>query len=171
VPSATPSSENADRTALPTGGHAGDRHPIAAPEAADDDDPVPMSGEVREPGRSLELVEEVPQQWERAGNFFHEARHRGTTIRHGGKLINSLHQGSIFSLKCDHQPAHDGVERLLPSRPKFRIDRQRLIERATMRLATGLPKPRSTHAQYHHGCQPKTRDDSPNLCLVAPSRL
>jgi transposase len=134
VPSATPSSENADRTALPTDGHAGDRHPIAAPEAADDDHPVPMSGEVREPGRSLELVEEVPQQWERAGNFFHEARHRGTTIRHGGKLINSLHQGSIFSLKCDHQPAHDGVERLRPSRPKFRIDRQRLIVRATCAL-------------------------------------
>src|SRR6266851_2019784 len=40
VPSATPSRENADRTAAPTNDHA---DPIAAPEAADDDDPVPMS--------------------------------------------------------------------------------------------------------------------------------
>jgi transposase len=43
VPSAPPSGENADRTAPPTNHHAGDRNPIAAPEAADDDDPVPMS--------------------------------------------------------------------------------------------------------------------------------
>src|SRR3984893_9838787 len=43
VPSATPSGENADRTATPTNDHAGDRNPIIAPEAADDDDPVPMS--------------------------------------------------------------------------------------------------------------------------------
>jgi len=41
VPSA--SGKNADCTAPPTNDHAGDRHPIAAPEAADDDDPVPMS--------------------------------------------------------------------------------------------------------------------------------
>ena len=41
VPSATPSSENADRTTPPTNDHAGDRNPAA--EAADDDDPVPMS--------------------------------------------------------------------------------------------------------------------------------
>jgi hypothetical protein len=38
VPSATPSG-----AAPPTTDHAGDRHPIAAPEAADDDDPVPIS--------------------------------------------------------------------------------------------------------------------------------
>ena len=43
VPSATLSSENPDRTAPPTNDHAGNCHPIAAPEAADDDDPVPMS--------------------------------------------------------------------------------------------------------------------------------
>jgi transposase len=43
VPSATPSGKNPDRTAPPTNDHAGDCHPIAAPEAADDDDPVPMS--------------------------------------------------------------------------------------------------------------------------------
>src|SRR5246127_475208 len=43
VPSATPSGKNPDRTTPPTNDHAGDCHPIAAPEAADDDDPVPMS--------------------------------------------------------------------------------------------------------------------------------
>src|SRR6201997_359097 len=43
VPSATPSSKNPDRTAPPTNDHPGNCHPIAAPEAADDDDPVPMS--------------------------------------------------------------------------------------------------------------------------------
>jgi len=43
VPSATPSGKNPHRTAPPTNDHAGDCHPIAAPEAADDDDPVPMS--------------------------------------------------------------------------------------------------------------------------------
>src|ERR1700730_15715198 len=43
VPYAPPSGENADRTATPTNDHAGDRNPIIAPEAADDDDPVPMS--------------------------------------------------------------------------------------------------------------------------------
>jgi transposase len=43
VPPATPSGKNPDRTAPPTNHHVGDCHPIAAPEAADDDDPVPMS--------------------------------------------------------------------------------------------------------------------------------
>ena len=43
VPSATPSSKNPDRTAPPTNDDPGNCHPIAAPEAADDDDPVPMS--------------------------------------------------------------------------------------------------------------------------------
>ena len=43
MPSATPSGKNADRTAPPTKDHAGDRDQIGAPEAADDDDPVPMS--------------------------------------------------------------------------------------------------------------------------------
>src|SRR6201987_5220173 len=43
VPSATPSSKNPDRNAPPTNHHPGNCHPIAAPEAADDDDPVPMS--------------------------------------------------------------------------------------------------------------------------------
>jgi transposase len=42
-PSATPSGTNADRTAPPTNDHICDRDPIAAPEAADDDDPAPMS--------------------------------------------------------------------------------------------------------------------------------
>jgi len=43
VPSATPSSKNPDRTAPPTNDDPGNCHPIAAPEAADDDDPVSMS--------------------------------------------------------------------------------------------------------------------------------
>ena len=43
VPSATPSSKNPDRTAPPTNDDPGNCHPIAAPEAADDDDPVAMS--------------------------------------------------------------------------------------------------------------------------------
>jgi transposase len=43
VPSATPGSNHVDRAAPPTNDHAGDRHPIGTPEAADDDDPVPMS--------------------------------------------------------------------------------------------------------------------------------
>jgi len=42
-PSATPRGENTDRTTPPPNDHAGDRNPVAAPEAADDDDPVPMS--------------------------------------------------------------------------------------------------------------------------------
>ena len=43
VLSATPSGDNANRTIAPTNDHAGDRNPVAAPEAADDDDRVPMS--------------------------------------------------------------------------------------------------------------------------------
>ncbi len=54
VPSATPSGENADRTAPPTNDHAGDRNPIAAAEAADDDDPVPMSLDCDASDRTLD---------------------------------------------------------------------------------------------------------------------
>jgi transposase len=52
VPSATPSSENADRTTPPTNDHAGDRNPAA--DAADDDDPVPLSLDCDASDRTLD---------------------------------------------------------------------------------------------------------------------
>jgi transposase len=170
VPSATPSSENADRTALPTGGHAGDRHSMAAPEAADDDDPVPMSGEVREPGRSLELVEEVPQQWgaRRELSRSSSPRHHDPAWRQADQLAASGQhifpevRSSARASRCRKAPA---ISPEIPHRPPA-TDRAR--DHAPCH---GLAKPRSKHAQYHHGCQPKTRDDSLNLYLVAQSRL
>ena len=43
-------------------------------------------------------------------------------IRHRDELVNALHEGGILSLKRDHQPADDRVERLLPFEPKLFID-------------------------------------------------